>query len=94
MVSGEVVDKTHVTNTTVKKFGIYALQIQKKVMYRHRLTVMLIRHGFGNYSNEKSSRRRWCGIAWLFERLKKDSFYWYKKVIESNGEILLIEEYL
>ena len=23
-----------------------------------------------------------------YERLKKDSFYWYKKVIESNGEIL------
>lgn len=22
------------------------------------------------------------------QRLKKDSFYWYKKVIESNGEIL------
>ncbi|WP_301188071.1 family 1 glycosylhydrolase, partial [uncultured Dubosiella sp.] len=23
-----------------------------------------------------------------FERRKKDSFYWYKKVIESNGEDL------
>ena len=22
------------------------------------------------------------------KRIKKDSFYWYKKVIESNGEIL------
>ncbi|EMF0354635.1 family 1 glycosylhydrolase, partial [Enterococcus faecium] len=22
------------------------------------------------------------------QRIKKDSFYWYKKVIESNGEIL------
>ena len=22
------------------------------------------------------------------KRLKKDSFYWYKKVIESNGEVL------
>lgn len=24
----------------------------------------------------------------LFKRIKKDSFYWYKQVIESNGEIL------
>jgi 6-phospho-beta-glucosidase len=23
-----------------------------------------------------------------FNRLKKESFYWYKKVIQSNGEIL------
>ena len=22
------------------------------------------------------------------ERIKKDSFYWYQKVIESNGEVL------
>ncbi len=44
---------------------------------------------------KKMSKR--CGYVYIdkddegkgtLERRRKDSFYWYKKVIESNGELL------